>query len=47
MSNHEKDGLSRREVLGTGFTAATLAGAGGLAAGGAAVIVAQSQTAQA
>lgn len=47
MSKHEKDGLSRREVLGTGFTAATLAGAGGLAAGGAAIVVAQSQTAKA
>ncbi len=35
MSKANKDGLNRREVLGSGLTVATIAGTGGLAAGGA------------
>jgi nitrous-oxide reductase len=33
MSKSDKDGLNRRELLGTGLTAATLAGTGGLVTG--------------
>ncbi|MEQ1714418.1 MAG: TAT-dependent nitrous-oxide reductase [Hyphomicrobium sp.] len=47
MSKSQKDGVNRRELLGTSLTAATLAGAGGLVAGGTAVIVAGPQTARA
>ena len=47
MSKSEKDGVSRRELLGTGLTAATVAGATGLVAGGTAVMVAQPQSARA
>jgi nitrous-oxide reductase len=35
MTKQGKDGLNRREVLGSGLTVATVAGTGGLAAGGA------------
>ena len=35
MSKQSKDGLNRREVLGSGLTVATIAGTSGLAAGGA------------
>ena len=47
MSKLEKDGVSRRDVLGAGATAVTVAGAAGLISGGAAVMVAKSQPAQA
>ncbi len=47
MSRNEKDGVSRREILGTGLTAATVAGAAGLVAGGTAVMIAEPQPAQA
>ncbi|MEQ1576034.1 MAG: TAT-dependent nitrous-oxide reductase [Hyphomicrobium sp.] len=47
MSKSEKEGVSRRDVLGTGLTAATVAGASGLAVGGAAVLVAQPKAAMA
>jgi len=35
MSKQSKDGINRREVLGSGLTVATIAGTGGLATGGA------------
>ncbi len=47
MSNKDKEGLSRRDLLGSGLTVATIAGAGGLAAGGAAVMVTQTPSAHA
>ena len=47
MSKSEKEGLNRREVLGTGLTAVTIAGIGGLVAGGTAVMIAEPQLARA
>lgn len=47
MAKSEKEGVNRRELLGTGLTAATVAGTTGLMAGGAAVIVARPQAAHA
>jgi len=47
MSKSDKEGVSRRDVLGTGLTAATVAGTAGLVTGGAAVFVAQPETARA
>lgn len=38
MSKNEKEGVSRRELLGAGATAMTVAGASGLVAGGAVVV---------
>jgi nitrous-oxide reductase len=44
MTNFDdKAGVSRRALLGTGLTTATVAGASGIVGGGAAVLVAQSQ----
>jgi len=43
----QKEGVSRRALLGTGLTTATVAGASGLAGGGAAIMVAQSRPARA
>lgn len=45
MSKTEQEGVSRRDVLGTGLTAVTVAGASGLAVGGATVLVAQPKSA--
>lgn len=47
MSKLEKDGVNRRELLGTSLTAATLAGTAGLAVGGATVMVANQTPARA
>ena len=47
MSKFEKDGVNRRELLGTSLTAATLAGTAGLAAGGATIMVANQAPAHA
>lgn len=47
MSKLEKDGVNRRELLGTSLTAATLAGTAGLAVGGATVMVANQAPAHA
>jgi nitrous oxide reductase len=42
MSKSSQDGLSRRDVLGTGLTVATVAGSGGLLAGTAGGLAARS-----
>lgn len=47
MSKPENEGLSRRTVLGSGLTAATVAGVAGLATGGTAVLVTRPQAAHA
>ena len=47
MSKNEKNGVSRRELLGTGLTAATIAGTTGLVTGGTAVVMTQSHSARA
>jgi nitrous-oxide reductase len=47
MSKSDKEGVNRRELLGTGITAVTVAGAGGLVTGGAAVMVAEPKKAMA
>ncbi|MCU0953255.1 MAG: TAT-dependent nitrous-oxide reductase [Hyphomicrobium sp.] len=40
MASNEKDGVSRRDLLGTGLTVATVAGTAGLVTGGTAVMIA-------
>lgn len=47
MSKTDRDGVSRRELLGTGLTAVTVAGTSGLVAGGTAVMVAEPRAARA
>ena len=47
MAKYESEGVSRRDILGTGLTVATLAGTTGLVTGGAAVMIAQPDTAKA
>lgn len=47
MAKNESEGVSRRDVLGTGLTVATLAGTTGLVTGGTAVMIAQPGTAKA
>ena len=47
MAKNESEGVSRRDILGTGLTVATLAGTTGLVTGGTAVMIAQPDTAKA
>lgn len=47
MSKSDKGGVSRRDILGTGLTVATVAGTAGLVTGGTAVMIAQPETATA
>ena len=47
MANNEKDGVNRREILGTGLSVATVAGTAGLITGGTAFVISQPKAAKA
>jgi nitrous-oxide reductase len=47
MANNEKDGVNRREILGTGLSVATVAGTAGLITGGTAFMISKPEAAKA